>query len=70
MKLIIAYIQPERLNAVMATEAVQTNLNVVWTLMAAMLVFTMQAGFAMVEPSFARAKNAANIIRKSSRDST
>ena len=44
--------------------AVQTNLNVVWTLIAAILVFMMQAGFALVETGFTRAKNAANIVWK------
>ena len=43
---------------------VQTNLNVVWTLIAAVLVFMMQAGFALVETGFTRAKNAANIMMK------
>ena len=43
---------------------VQNNLNVVWTLVAAVLVFLMQAGFALVETGFTRAKNAANIMMK------
>lgn len=47
---------------------VQNNLNVVWTLVAGILVFTMQAGFAMVEAGFARAKNAANIMMKNLMD--
>ena len=47
---------------------VQNNLNVVWTLVAGILVFTMQAGFAMVETGFARAKNAANIMMKNLMD--
>ncbi|MCK5393660.1 MAG: ammonium transporter, partial [Candidatus Omnitrophica bacterium] len=34
-------------------------INTVWTLLAAFLVFFMQAGFAMVEAGFTRAKNAA-----------
>jgi ammonium transporter, Amt family len=42
----------------------QNNLNIVWTLVAATLVFLMQAGFAMVETGFTRAKNAVNIIMK------
>ena len=33
-----------------------------WVLIAAILVFFMQAGFAMVEAGFTRAKNASNII--------
>ena len=50
------------------TTAVQTNLNVVWTLIAGILVFTMQAGFALVETGFTRAKNAANIMMKNLMD--
>jgi len=37
-------------------------LNVVWTLLCAFLVFFMQAGFAMVETGFTRAKNAGHTI--------
>ncbi len=47
-----------------AVAAVQTNLNYVWTLIAAALVFFMQAGFAMVESGFTRAKSACNIMMK------
>ncbi len=43
-------------------------INVVWTLVAAFLVFFMQAGFAMVEVGFTRAKNAGNIIMKNVMD--
>lgn len=41
-----------------------TSLDTVWVLLAAMLVFIMQAGFAMVEAGFARTKNTANILMK------
>ena len=51
-----------------AIEGVQTNLNIVWTTVAAFLVFFMQAGFAMVETGFTRAKNAVNIIMKNLMD--
>jgi Amt family ammonium transporter len=51
-----------------AADAVQTNLNFVWTLLAAFLVFLMQAGFAMVESGFTRAKNACNILMKNLMD--
>lgn len=44
------------------------NLNIVWTCVAAFLVFFMQAGFAMVEAGFTRAKNAVNIIMKNLMD--
>jgi ammonium transporter, Amt family len=47
---------------------VQTNLNFIWTLVAAMLVFFMQAGFALVETGFTRSKNAVNIIMKNVMD--
>src|SRR6056297_3328520 len=43
-------------------------INVVWILVAAFLVFFMQAGFAMVEIGFTRAKSAGNIIMKNLMD--
>lgn len=46
----------------------QSNANLLWTLIAAILVMFMQAGFAMVEAGFTRAKNAANIIMKNMMD--
>lgn len=49
-------------------ENLQTNLNIVWTCVAAFLVFFMQAGFAMVETGFTRAKNAVNIVMKNLMD--
>ncbi|MCF6284324.1 MAG: ammonium transporter, partial [Candidatus Hydrogenedentes bacterium] len=49
-------------------EDLQNNLNIVWTCMAAFLVFFMQAGFAMVETGFTRAKNVVNIIMKNLMD--
>jgi Amt family ammonium transporter len=51
-----------------AVKGVQTNLDYVWTLVAAALVFFMQAGFAMVEAGFTRAKNAVNIMMKNLMD--
>jgi Amt family ammonium transporter len=47
---------------------VQTHLDYVWTLIAAALVFFMQAGFALVEAGFTRAKNAVNIMMKNLMD--
>ena len=38
--------------------------NFVWVLLAGFLVFFMQAGFALVEAGFARAKNTVNILTK------
>ncbi|MDD3185785.1 MAG: ammonium transporter [Anaerostipes sp.] len=46
----------------------QQLLNIVWTCIAAFLVFFMQAGFAMVETGFTRAKNSSNIIMKNLMD--
>lgn len=48
--------------------ALATSMDVGWTLVAAALVFFMQAGFAMVETGFTRAKNAGNIIMKNLMD--
>ena len=51
-----------------AIAGVQSHLDYVWTLVAAALVFFMQAGFAMVESGFTRAKNAINIMMKNLMD--
>ncbi len=51
-----------------AIELVQSHADYVWTLIAAALVFFMQAGFAMVETGFTRAKNAINIMMKNLMD--
>ena len=45
-----------------------TGLDTAWVLLGAALVFFMQAGFAMVETGFTRAKNAGNIIMKNLMD--
>ncbi len=42
--------------------------NYVWTVVAAILVFWMQAGFALVEAGFTRSKNAVNIFMKNLMD--
>jgi ammonium transporter, Amt family len=51
-----------------AIALVQTHADYVWTLVAAFLVFIMQAGFAMVETGLTRAKNAVNICMKNLMD--
>ena len=51
-----------------AIALVQEHANYVWTLVAASLVFFMQAGFAMVEAGFTRAKSAVNIMMKNLMD--
>ena len=45
-------------------ESVGTEVFGIWFLIGAAFVFFMQAGFAMVETGFTRAKNAGNIIMK------
>ncbi|WP_304509696.1 ammonium transporter [Anaerotignum sp.] len=49
-------------------EQASSDLFGIWFLMGAVLVFFMQAGFAMVEVGFTRAKNAGNIIMKNLMD--
>ena len=49
-------------------DAVGTQVFGIWFLIGAALVFFMQAGFAMVETGFTRAKNAGNIIMKNLMD--
>ena len=52
----------------LVTETVSSQVFGVWFLIGAALVFFMQAGFAMVETGFTRAKNAGNIIMKNLMD--
>ena len=49
-------------------KVINDNVYGVWFLIGAALVFWMQAGFAMVETGFTRAKNAGNIIMKNLMD--
>jgi Amt family ammonium transporter len=51
-----------------AIDLVQTHANYLWTLVAACLVFFMQAGFALVEAGFTRAKSSINIMMKNLMD--
>jgi Amt family ammonium transporter len=46
----------------------RVGIDTVWVLMAAFLVFFMQAGFGMVEAGFIRAKNTCNILTKNFMD--
>ncbi|MDA3786038.1 MAG: ammonium transporter, partial [Deltaproteobacteria bacterium] len=55
-------------NNAAAIALVQDHANYLWTLIAAALVFFMQAGFAMVESGFSRAKSAVNIMMKNLMD--
>lgn len=55
-------------NAPTPLSDVVTNLNTVWLMLAAALVFLMQAGFALLEGGMARSKNAVNVIMKNYMD--
>ncbi len=44
------------------------SVNTCWTLVAAFLVYFMQAGFALCEAGFTRAKNTGNILMKNMMD--
>ena len=50
--------------SVIDTLTLKQGLDTVWVLVAACLVFFMQAGFGMVEAGFIRAKNTCNILTK------
>lgn len=50
------------------TEQAFNAFDTIWLILGAILVFWMQAGFAMVETGFTRAKNAGNIIMKNLMD--
>ena len=60
----LSYADDEPLKVADLQQAIDT----VWLLIAAFLVFWMQAGFGMVEAGFTRAKNAANILMKNFMD--
>lgn len=55
-------------NGMALEEATELLLNIMWTCIAAFLVFFMQAGFTIVEAGFTRAKNAGNIVMKNLMD--
>ena len=60
--------EPTAMTNKQAIDLVQTHANYLWTLVAACLVFFMQAGFALVESGFTRAKSAINIMMKNLMD--
>ena len=51
-----------------SSEAVSLLINIMWTMLGAFLVYFMQAGFAMCEAGFTRAKNTGNILMKNMMD--
>lgn len=62
--LVLAFTAPLWAEGEPSAGDVQKNLDFVWTLIAAFLVFFMQAGFASLEAGFTRSKNAVNILMK------
>lgn len=51
-----------------AADASSLLMNIMWTMLGAFLVYFMQAGFAMCEAGFTRAKNTGNILMKNMMD--
>jgi len=61
----VSAVTPEMLDALKAGSSdLRIGIDTVWVLVAAMLVFFMNAGFALVESGLCRAKNAVNILAK------
>ncbi|HNB98571.1 MAG TPA: ammonium transporter, partial [Leptospiraceae bacterium] len=52
------------------SNSLKAEINLLWICIAAFLVFFMQAGFALVEAGFTRAKNTVNILMKNLSDFT
>ncbi len=63
-----AFSQPDPTGAATLVANPQAPVDYVWILVAAFLVFFMQAGFAMLEAGFCRAKNAVNLMMKNIMD--
>ena len=59
-----AAIQESAASLAPAMSDLRVGLDTVWVLIAAMLVFFMNTGFAMVESGLCRAKNTVNILAK------
>ncbi len=53
-----------------AIEAINTDMDILWITVAAILVFFMQAGFTLLEIGFTKSKNSGNIIMKNFVDFT
>jgi Amt family ammonium transporter len=61
----VASVTPEQLEALVAGSSdLRIGIDTVWVLVAAMLVFFMNAGFGLVESGLCRAKNTTNILAK------
>ncbi|OCX65607.1 hypothetical protein BFP70_08950 [Thioclava sp. SK-1] len=62
--LVVVFIMAQPVHAQTERFALQSNLDHVWTMMAAGLVFFMQAGFLLIEAGSVRAKNSINVAQK------
>lgn len=51
-----------------SAQEVQSNMDILWVVIAGALVFFMQAGFALLESGMSRAKNSVNVIMKNYAD--
>ncbi|HLF78762.1 MAG TPA: ammonium transporter [Dehalococcoidia bacterium] len=60
----VALADPDPTGAAMIEDNPNAAVNFTWTLMAAFLVFFMQAGFALLEAGSVRAKSTANVLTK------
>jgi len=61
----VASISPEALQSLVdGSSSLRIGIDTVWVLVAGMLVFWMNAGFALVESGLCRAKNTSNILTK------
>lgn len=56
--------KPATFNAEEAIKTLRGETDLLWLVVASVLVFFMQAGFAYVETGFSRKKNAVNILMK------
>ncbi len=58
----VSYAQTGDFDAKAATDALGIDINILWVVIGAALVIFMQAGFALVETGFCRAKHAAHVV--------
>ncbi|MGI9622769.1 MAG: ammonium transporter [Acidimicrobiales bacterium] len=68
MALVVALASPAMAQEATDAEVVQVVLDNIWVFVAGILVFLMQAGFALVEAGLTRAKNVSNIMAKNMAD--
>ncbi len=57
-----SFAQTDAFDAQAATDSLGVDMNLLWVLIGAVLVIFMQAGFALVETGFCRARNSAHVV--------